>query len=80
MANMAGMFRMMGQDIPEPALILEINPDHTIVKRLNNCNDDKLVETISWLLLDQAKMAEGLQVKDPILFTKRLNEVMSKAI
>ena len=80
MANMAGMFRMMGQDIPEPALILEINPDHTIVKRLNNCNDDRLVETISWLLLDQAKMAEGLQVKDPILFTKRLNEVMSKAI
>jgi molecular chaperone HtpG len=79
MAQMAAMMKSMGQEVPESAPILEINPDHAIVKSLNNCPDDSMVETISWLLLDQAKMAEGIEVKDIVAFTKRLNEVMSKA-
>ena len=79
MAQMAAMMKSMGQEMPESAPILEINPDHAIVKSLNGCTDDNMVETISWLLLDQAKMAEGLEIKDPVAFTKRLNEVMTKA-
>ncbi len=79
MAQMASMMKAMGQEVPESAPILEINPDHEIVKKLNGCSDDSMIETISWLLLDQAKMAEGMDVKDPIAFTKRLNAVMSKA-
>ncbi len=80
MAQMAAMMKSMGQEVPESAPILEINPEHSIVKSLNGCPDDKMVETISWLLLDQAKMSEGMEVKDVVLFTKRLNEVMSKAL
>ena len=79
MASMAHMFRQMGQEMPETAPILEINPDHQIVQSLNGCSDDKMIEDVSWLLLDQAKMAEGLEIKDPIAFTKRLNSIMSKA-
>ena len=78
MAGMAHMFRAMGQDMPESAPILEINPNHNIVKSLNGCPDDKLIEDISWLLLDQAKMAEGMPIKDTVSFTKRLNSVMAK--
>ena len=59
--------------------ILEINPDHAIVKSLNSCTDDKMIDTISWLLLDQAKMSEGIEIKDPVAFTQRLNTVMTKA-
>jgi molecular chaperone HtpG len=80
MAQMAAMMKSMGQEVPESAPILEINPDHTIVKSLNNCNDDAMIEDISWLLLDQAKMAEGMDIKDTVAFTKRLNTIMSKAI
>ena len=80
MAQMAAMMKQMGQEMPESAPILEINPDHQIVKSLNGCSDDKMIETISWLLLDQAKMAEGLEIKDPVAFVNRLNEVMTKAI
>jgi molecular chaperone HtpG len=80
MAQMAAMMKAMGQEVPESAPILEINPDHDIVKKLNGNPDDDIVETVSWLLLDQAKMAEGLEIKDPIAFTKRLNKVLSKAI
>jgi molecular chaperone HtpG len=80
MAQMAAMMRSMGQEVPESAPILEINPDHKIVQSLNGCADDDMIETISWLLLDQAKMAEGMEVKDIVNFTKRLNKVMSKAL
>ena len=79
MAQMAAMMKSMGQEMPESAPILEINPDHAIVKSLNGCPDDSMVDTISWLLLDQAKMAEGLEIKDPVAFTQRLNTVMAKA-
>jgi len=80
MAQMAAMMKSMGQEMPESAPILEINPDHAIVKSLNGCSDDSTIETISWLLLDQAKMAEGMDIKDPVAFVKRLNEVMAKAL
>jgi molecular chaperone HtpG len=79
MAQMAAMMKAMGQDLPEPAPILEINPDHEIVKALNGCADDKMIENISWILLDQARLSEGMALKDPITFTKRLNEVVAKA-
>ena len=79
MAQMAAMMKSMGQEVPESAPILEINPDHAIVKGLNGCPDDSMVETISWLLLDQAKLAEGIEVKDIVAFTQRLNTVMGKA-
>jgi molecular chaperone HtpG len=79
MAQMAAMMKSMGQEVPESAPILEINPNHTIVKSLNGCPDDNMVETISWLLLDQAKLAEGMEVKDIVAFTQRLNTVMGKA-
>ncbi len=80
MAQMAAMMKSMGQEVPESAPILEINPDHEIVKSLNGCADDKMIENVSWLLLDQANMAEGIEIKDPVAFVNRLNEVMSKAI
>lgn len=79
MAQMAQMMKAMGQEVPESAPILEINPDHAIVKSLNGCSDDAMIETISWLLLDQAKMSEGIEIKDPVAFTQRLNTVMAKA-
>ncbi len=79
MASMAHMFRQMGQEIPESAPILEINPDHAIVQSLNGCADDAMIEDVSWLLLDQAKMSEGMEIKDSVAFTQRLNRVMAKA-
>jgi len=79
MAQMAAMMKAMGQEVPESAPILEINPDHEIVKSLNGCSDDSMIEDVSWLLLDQAKMSEGIEIKDPVSFTKRLNRIMAKS-
>ena len=79
MAQMAAMMKAMGQEVPESAPILEINPDHEIIKSLNGCADDSMIEDVAWLLLDQAKMSEGMVIKDPIAFTKRLNRVVAKS-
>jgi molecular chaperone HtpG len=80
MASMAHMFRMMGQEMPESAPILEINPEHKIVQALNGCADDAMIEDIAHLLLDQAKISEGMEIKDPISFAKRLSNIMAKAL
>jgi molecular chaperone HtpG len=72
--------KQMGQEVPVSAPILEINPEHTIVKSLNSSKDESIIEDISWLLLDQARVGEGMDIKDPILFTKRLNNIMAKAL
>ena len=49
MAQMMQMMRAMGQEMPESAPILEINPDHEIVSKLNSVSDEKMVEDVSWV-------------------------------
>jgi molecular chaperone HtpG len=70
----------MGQEMPEQAPILEINPEHEIVTKLNGLKDDSLVDDISWLLLDQAKLSEGLEITDAVAFAQRLNRITAKAL
>lgn len=80
MAAMAHMFRAMGQAMPESAPILEINPDHEIVKKLNGCADESTIEDVSWILLDQAKLSEGMEITDTVAFAKRLSRITAKAL
>ncbi|MDN5130605.1 molecular chaperone HtpG [Aliarcobacter butzleri] len=80
MAAMAHMFREMGQAMPESAPILEINPEHEIVKKLNGCADESTIEDVSWILLDQAKLSEGIEITDTVAFAQRLSRITAKAL
>ena len=80
MAQMAQMMKAMGQEMPETAPILEVNPDHAIVKKLNGCADDKMIEDVSWVLLDQAKLSEGMEITDAVSFAQRLSRITEKAL
>ncbi|WP_323588867.1 molecular chaperone HtpG [Aliarcobacter butzleri] len=80
MAAMAHMFRAMGQAMPESAPILEINPEHEIVKKLNGCADESTIEDVSWILLDQAKLSEGMEITDTVAFAQRLSRITAKAL
>ncbi|MDN5068504.1 molecular chaperone HtpG [Aliarcobacter butzleri] len=80
MAAMAHMFRAMGQAMPESAPILEINPEHEIVKKLNGCADEATIEDVSWILLDQAKLSEGMEISDTVAFAQRLSRITAKAL
>jgi molecular chaperone HtpG len=79
--QMQQMLRAMGQEnIPVPKPTLEINPDHEIVKKLLARADDAVSEDAAWLLLDQALLMEGVPLKDPATFVKRLNRILNLSI
>ncbi|GAB4364943.1 MAG: molecular chaperone HtpG [Spirochaetales bacterium] len=79
--KVAAMLKAMGhKDLPEVKPILEVNPHHEIVQKLNQIEDPLLIDDISSLLLDQALLVEGVSMKDPADFVKRLNRVLAKAV
>jgi len=80
MAAMAHMFRAMGQNAPDIKPILEINPNHEIVQKLKETKDEDLIEDISWILLDLAKISEDAQISDRVAFAKRLTKITAKAL
>jgi len=80
MAGMAQMFAQMGQEMPEIPLILEINPEHEMIKKLDDLSDNSLFEDISWILLDSAKLSEGLEPKDKVSFANRVANIAGKAL
>ena len=79
--QMQQILRSMGQaEMPEVKPILEINPDHEIVTKLGETSDDALAEDVAFLLYEQALLVEGVQVKEPAEFVKRLNRVLGRAV
>jgi molecular chaperone HtpG len=72
--NLVRILKAAGQTLPEMRPILEINPDHPIVRRLKP--DDERLDAWANLLFDQALLAEGGQLEDPADFVKRSNELM----
>ena len=72
--------RSMGQATKEEDVkpILEINPKHTIIKKLETLGtDDTQFKDICHLLLGQAMLAEGIRPKNILDFNERLNNVLS---
>lgn len=80
MAGMAAMFAQMGQEMPETPLILEINPDHEMIKKLDALEDDSLFDDLSWILLDSAKLSEGIEPKDKGAFSARVASLATKVL
>jgi molecular chaperone HtpG len=80
MAGMAAMFAQMGQEMPEIPLILEINPDHAMIQKLDKLEDATLFEDMSWILLDSAKLSEGLEPKDKGAFAQRVASLATRVI
>jgi molecular chaperone HtpG len=72
--NLARILKAVGQKGPEARPILEINPAHPMVKRL----EEEKARFADWsnLLFDQALLAEGGQLDDPAGFVRRMNELM----
>jgi len=82
-ASMERLLRAAGQDVPETKRILEVNPQHELVKVMfnlykENPSDPQLTE-YSELLLDQALLTEGSPLADPVKFSKLVTKLMVKA-
>ena len=72
--NLARLLKAAGQKAPASKPILEINPKHPVVLRLES--EDKKFDDWAAVLLDQALLAEGGQLDDPATFVKRINQLM----
>ena len=75
--NLARMLKAAGQNAPDAKPILEINPSHKLVKRLESETTDALFADIALVLFDQALLAEGGTLNDPASFVKRMNSLIS---
>ena len=76
--QMVQMMKAMGQNGPDLKPILEINAEHPIVARLKDSSDEAVVADVSEVLLDQALLVAGVELKDPADFVKSLNNLLSK--
>ncbi|MCK5760955.1 MAG: molecular chaperone HtpG, partial [Candidatus Delongbacteria bacterium] len=78
--QMEKIFKSMNQEIPKSKRILELNPNHPILDVMrsifeNDKKDAKLTEYAE-LLYDQAVLAEGTPLKDPVKFAQRMADLM----
>lgn len=74
--QMRRIMEAAGQPLPEVKPILELNPSHALVARLEGADGD-LFTQLSYILLDQAIIAEGGHLDDPAAYVKRLNSVLT---
>lgn len=74
--HMRRMLKAAGHDLPQSAPALEINPDHPVISKLNEGDDDGRFEDWAALLMDQAVLTDGGQLEDPTSFVRRLNELL----
>lgn len=73
------MMKAMGQvGMGEVKPILEINGDHAIVAGIKNSEDEAYIEDVSNILLDQALLLSGGEIKDTADFVKRMNRLLAK--
>ncbi|HEY5634207.1 MAG TPA: molecular chaperone HtpG [Burkholderiaceae bacterium] len=73
-AHLERLLKQAGQKTPDRKPILEINPQHPLVRRLRS--EESQFDDWSNLLFDQALLAEGGQLEDPAGFVRRLNAML----
>lgn len=81
-AHMEKLMKAMGQEVTKSKRILEINAEHPILQNMNaryekDAKDPELEEW-SKLLFEQALIAEGQMVPDPLAYSKRVNNLLQK--
>ncbi|WP_251976637.1 molecular chaperone HtpG [Salinicola avicenniae] len=74
--QMRRLMEAAGQPVPEVKPILELNPAHALVSRLEGA-DGSGFDDLARILLDQAVIAEGGHLDDPAAYVQRLNALLS---
>lgn len=74
--HMQRILKEAGHEMPSSKPILEINPDHPIVKKLDDEKSEEKFADWSDILFDQALLAEGGQLEDPAGFVAKLNGML----
>ncbi|MDG2956237.1 molecular chaperone HtpG [Bisgaard Taxon 10/6] len=75
--QMAKLFAMSGQPVPEVKYTFELNPDHDLVKKVAELTDESAFANWVELLLEQAMLSERGTLDNPAAFIKRVNTLLA---
>ncbi len=75
---MQHLMKQAGHDMPQTKPVLEINPTHALVQRMESEQAEDRFEDWARILFDQAILAEGGQLEDPATFVNRLNQMINE--
>ena len=75
-AQMRRLLEQAGQAVPEGKPTFELNPEHPLVKKLDQEADEDRFTDLVGILFDQANLAEGGQLDDPAAYVSKLNKLL----
>ena len=76
--NLKRLLKSAGQEIPGDKPILEINPQHPIIVKLRDGQDEKRFTDWAYILFDQSILSAGEKLDNPVDFVNRLNELLAQ--
>jgi molecular chaperone HtpG len=76
-AHLSRLLKQAGQDAPKAMPILEINPQHALIQRLQG--DAAPFDDLAHIVFDQAWLAEGGQLENPADYVQRVTRLLSSA-
>jgi molecular chaperone HtpG len=75
-AQMRRIMEAAGQQVPDSKPILEVNPKHPLLERLDAEGDEDRFADLASIIFDQANLAEGGSLEDPAAYVTRLNKLL----
>ncbi len=72
-SHLSRMLKQAGQQAPASKPILEVNPQHPLLKKLEA---SERFDDLAQILFDQALLAEGGQLEDPAAYVQRVNQLL----
>ncbi|MFV8834770.1 molecular chaperone HtpG [Aquisalimonas sp.] len=77
--SMQRMLKAAGHTVPAGKPVMEINPGHALIQRLQGVSDDATFDEWAHVLFDQAMLTEGGQLDDPAAFVRRMNRLLAES-
>jgi molecular chaperone HtpG len=74
--QMMKLMQAAGQPVPEVKYHFEVNPEHALVKRIAEVQDEEAFGQWANVLFDQAALSEQGSLEDPSAFVKNLNSLL----
>ena len=76
--TMRKMMEAAGQAMPESKPIFEINLDHKLLTRMDSETDEDRFNELVEVIFDQATLATGEQLQDPVSYVERINKLLAE--
>jgi len=76
-AHLTRLLKQAGQDAPKAMPILEINPQHALIQRLQH--DGAPFDDLAQIVFDQAWLAEGGHLENPADYVQRVTRLLAGA-